>query len=89
MPKVTGQSHPGEDKEPGSHGRSGREKPRKLEHQGRERAGGVSWLSAVSHYLNGAPFLHPLPRVRAGVETLVRGWQAMEGGGGLCKDFLL
>ena len=54
----------------------------------REGAGGVSWLSAVSHYLNGAPFLHPLPRVKAGVETTVRGWQAMEGRGGLCKDFL-
>ena len=39
----------------------------------REGAGGVSWLSALSHYLNGSPFLHPLPRVRARVETLVRG----------------
>lgn len=52
----------------GSKGRPGKEKSGK---SGWGRTGAASWLSAVSHYLNKAPFLHPQPRLRAGVGKLV------------------
>lgn len=55
--------------------RLGKGKPGESREGGRV---GRPWLSALSHHLDGAPFLQPPPRVGAEGEALVRGWQSVQ-----------
>lgn len=57
LPKVTGESTSRVGQGAGLHTAGQEEKPGKSEHRGRG-VGGVSWLLALSHYLNGRLFLH-------------------------------